>query len=197
MELNPQAKSRIWWRGAFSNAFAGIPQGILLGVLGYALLVTTVFAIAAFFPAVGLGLAQSFGPFLFGGAGVSALAAGTMPAFSLAILNPLPVVALNAVLTVAGNFLTGGKIAIGDYQQKIDHAENVARIIKLEARQHTMHRELVNQAIDIESQGIDGKWAKRVHSERAPIGELTRTPQTSFAEAEEARAENPASKTLN
>ena len=180
MELNPQAKSRIWWRGAFSNAFAGIPQGILLGVLGYALLVTTVFAISAAFPAVGLGLAQSFGPFLFGGAGVSALAAGTMPAFSLAILNPLPVVALNAVLTVAGNFLTGGKIAIGDYQQKIDHAENVARIERLESRtlNPTLTPPTRSRALDT----ILAQGAKNTES---------------FAAAEEARAEAPSSKTLN
>lgn len=179
MELTPQERRRVWWGGAIGSALKGIPQGIMLGVLGYALLLGAVYALAALFPPVGLGLAGSFGTFLFANGALTTAAVGgittvtALPALTWAAINPLPVIALNAVLTVVGNFLTGGKIAVGDYVQKIDHQANVERIRQLEGRQYVME-----QIVD------------KTTSPKIAESVLARGPRNvqSFVAAEEARA---------
>ncbi len=180
MELSPQERSRVWWRGALKSAVKGIPQGLLLGVLGFALLVGAIYGLAALFPVTALGLASSFGPFVFSTEAMTIISpplgsgiAAALPALGWSMLNPLPVIALNAVLTIAGNFISGGKIAVGDYQQQVDHAANKERIGQLEARERALE--------EVVGMGRTSRIAQSIIAR----GQRTRT---SFASAEESRA---------
>lgn len=137
--------SSVWWKGAFSAALKGIPQGLLLGAIGFGVLTAGIFALGAVAPAfVATSLAGPFGSFLFNmtPAIAETFAAGTMPAFSLALFNPVPVIALNTVLTAVGNFLTGGNIAVNAYKQDVEHRMNEARISRLESRELGLDHEI-------------------------------------------------------
>lgn len=137
--------SRAWWKGAISSAIKGIPQGLLLGAIGFAVLTAGILALGAIAPVfTATWLAGPFGSFIFANipAVTTAFAAHTMPAFSLAILNPLPVIALNTVLTAVGNFLTGGDIAVNAYKQDFEHRLNETRIARIEARELQLEQSL-------------------------------------------------------
>lgn len=136
MEIDKQTRSRVWWQGAISSAIKGIPQGIMLGLLGAGVLFGGIFLIQAFGAApLAFEIAKDFGSFLFSNAAVAEMAAGSMPAFGLAAINVIPVVALNAVLTIVGNFLTGGDMAVNKHQQEVDHEHNNLRIRAIEGRE--------------------------------------------------------------
>lgn len=138
MEAENISKRSVWWRGALSGALKGIPQGLLLGALGFALLVGGMYAAGALgFAGAATTLGTSFGTFLFSSG--TSFAAG-LPAFSWTMLNPLPFIALNTALTMVGNFLTGGDIAVAKHQQEVDHARNEARINAIEGREMMLER---------------------------------------------------------
>lgn len=142
MELDPQTLRAVWWKGALTAALKGIPQGVLLGVLGAAILIGGIYAVSAM-GASGFAfeLAKDFGSFLFSNSGTAALAATgatALPAFSFGALNILPLVALNTVLTAVGNFLTGGQIACNAYKQEVEHTMNERRISRIEAREQRL-----------------------------------------------------------
>ena len=140
-QLDPQTKSSVWWRGAISSAVKGIPQGLLLGLIGFAVLTGGMYLFGA------TGLVGSFGSFLFGDAtaALTAIEGAKIGAF-VASLNPLTFVALNTVLTFVGNFLTGGDMAVAKYQQEVDHAKNEVRISAIEGREKHMEQ-IVSQHI--------------------------------------------------
>lgn len=147
MELDPQTLRSVWWKGAIGSALKGIPQGLMLGLLGASLLCGGIALLGSIGATSGiaLGLAKAFGGFLYSSATAQALAAGTLstvPAFGLATLNVLPIVALNTVLTSVGNFLTGGQIACNAYKQDVEHRMNHARIRQLEAREQVVEATL-------------------------------------------------------
>lgn len=169
----------VWWRGAITSAIKGLPQGLLLGALGFALLVGGIYAAGALgLTGVATTLGSSFGGFLFtGGANAGAAFASGLPPFALSLLNPLPFIALNAALTMVGNFLTGGYIAVAKHQQEIDHARNKARIDAIEGRER-----LLEQAVD--TLHPNTKWLDIL--EKGP-----RT-KTGFVAAEEEAAHAPA-----
>jgi hypothetical protein len=173
IELTPQEKSHVWWSGAIKSAIHGIPQGLMLGALSAVVLFGAIVALNAIFPAFAFGLAHAMGGFLFSSSAAAAVgsAAHAIPAaaLSLSALNLVPFMAFNVVGSMIGNFMTGGKIALGDYQQRVDHARNEVRIGELETRE-----QLVEQAI-----GVNPKLQTI----------LNRGPRTveSFAAAEESR----------
>jgi hypothetical protein len=143
MELDPQTVSSVWWKGALGGALKGIPQGLLLGVIGFGVLVVGTYALAAF-GVTGLAatMMHGLGGFLFteaGAASISAgIAAGSASGFSLAALSPIPFIALNTVLTIAGNFLTSGQSAVNAYKQDVEHRMNDARITAIESREQML-----------------------------------------------------------
>lgn len=112
MELDQQTLRRVWWRGAIGAAIRGIPQGMVLGVIG----AVALWGLGTLIPPLGAAL----GAFVFTTGGG---------------LNLLPMIALNTVLTSIGNFLTGGKIACNAYKQEVEHQMNETRISALEARE--------------------------------------------------------------
>lgn len=122
MEETEKSKLSVWLGGAVSSAIKGIPQGILLG-LGGALML---WGLAVALPT--LGLFATFEGFLFTG---TAAAIG---------INPIPFTALNTVLTIVGNALLGGDMAVNKRQQEIDHAKNEARISAIEAREQAVEQ---------------------------------------------------------
>jgi hypothetical protein len=133
MELDQQTKSGVWWKGAISSALKGIPQGLMLGLIGFAVLTGGIYLFGA------TSLVGTFGSFLFGStaAATEAIAAGSIGSF-IGALNPLTFVALNTVLTLVGNFLTGGDMAVAKHQQEVDHAKNEVRIRAIEGREKQM-----------------------------------------------------------
>lgn len=138
MGLNPEEMSRIWWKGALKSALKGIPQGLMLGIGGACLLFSTIALLGGIGATAGLalGISQAFGGFLYSAATTATLATATaVPAFSLASINILPIVALNTVLTVVGNFITGGDMAVNTYKQDMEHKINEARLARLESHE--------------------------------------------------------------
>lgn len=178
MESEVTSTRGVWWRGALTSAVKGLPQGLLLGGIGFALIVGGIYAAGALgFGAAASGVASSFGSFLFsGGAAASAAFASGLPAFSFSLLNPLPFIALNTALTMVGNFLTGGDIAVAKHQQEVDHARNEARINAIEGREM-----LLEQAVDT------------LHPNTKWLDILQKGPRakTGFVAAEEAAAAEP------
>ncbi len=181
MELDSQTLRSVWWKGAIGSAIKGIPQGLMLGLLGAGLLFGGIYALGALAPALAGSLAADFGAFLYAGtpAVATSLAAGAVPAFSLASMNVLPIVALNMVLTAVGNFLTGGKIACNAYKQDIEHRMNEVRISQIEAREQAP--------------------APSVAPSRTVQAIVAQGPrqQTSHAAAEEVRASAPSSAAIH
>ncbi len=183
MELDQQTVGKVWWKGALEGAVKGIPQGIMLGAIGAALLFGGLYALGALGGmGVASSLAASFGTFLFStGAATNAVAAGsTLAHFSLAVFNPLPIIALNTILTSVGNFLTGGDIAVNAYKQDVEHRMNEARITQIEGRELTLQQQMQAQSRTIQNILAQG-----------PRG------ATSFSKAEEERKELPADRTIH
>lgn len=139
MELTAKEKNAIYWGGAIKGAIAGIPQGLLLGALGFGLLAGGIYLFGA------TSLVSTFGTFLFGsvGAATEAIAAGNIGAF-IGALNPLTFVALNTVLTLVGNFLTGGNQAVAEAKQAKQNAYLDAKMMQIEGRERQVEQ-LVTQ----------------------------------------------------
>lgn len=137
-EIPAQEKSRIWWKGALKGALRGVPQGLLLGTLGFAVLVGGLYAFGA------TALVGSFGTFLFSDAVAAsdAITAGNFGGF-LSALGPAPFILLNTVLTSVGNFITGGDIAVAAHKQDIEHSMNEARIERIESREIALEQDIV------------------------------------------------------
>lgn len=179
MELTPEEKNSVWWKGAWKGFFKGIPQGLMIGLIGFGLLIGLVYGL----PLIGLAgvsstLLSGLGGFLFAPGTVATTAAGafiapTLTWSTLGVLNPLPFVALNTMLTMAGNFLTHGNIAVGDRIQKIDHEANVERLRQLEGKSYVMEQVVAQTASPKAVQNILSKGSRNVES---------------FVAAEEARA---------
>lgn len=140
MDLDPAVKSRVWWKGAITSAIKGIPQGLMLGAIAAGVLIGGLYLLSAMGAAGIAGyVGTAFNYFLFNmqnAAVASQLATQTLPVVtSLAIFNPLPIIALNTILTSIGNFLSGGDSAVNAYKQQVDHDANVARLERLEGRE--------------------------------------------------------------
>ena len=145
MELTAKEQNSIYWRGAIDGAIKGIPQGILLGVIGFGLLVGSIYAVQAIgLAGVTTWMMNGLGGFLFQqGSYTVAATAGTAvipPAFNLAALSPLPFIALNAVLTIVGNFLTGGTQAVAEAKQQKQNDYLDAKLMQVEGREQQIEQ---------------------------------------------------------
>jgi hypothetical protein len=172
MELDSQTLRSVWWKGAISGALKGIPQGLLLGALGFGLIAGGIYLFGA------TSLVGTFGSFLFGdaAAATAAMTAGNIGSF-IGTLSPLTFVVLNTALTVAGNFLTGGQIACNTYKQEAEHQQNAARIRQLEVRTQQL--------------------APDPTTSRTVQAILAQGPRTSHAHAEQLRNQAPSQPTLH
>lgn len=180
MEIDPAEKSRVWWSGALKSAAKGIPQGILLGLLGAGVIwgALTVLPMIPVVSGIAAPIIQAFTGFIFApGATV-----GFLP------LAPWPFVMMNTVLTAVGNFLVGGDLAVAKHQQEVDHAHNDARIRAIESREH-----MVEQAV--------GEHLVQPPQRSMVVDSIIRTgprPQQSYAAAEDAReAQAPQGPTIH
>lgn len=160
--MTERSKASVWWGGAISSAIKGIPQGLMLGLLGFGLLVGTIYLLAAIpaTAAIGLGLGKAFGTFIF--AEAIPAAATALPALSLSTINILPVVALNAVLTVVGNFLTGGDMAVAKHQQEVDHAKNEVRINAIEGREKKIEQVLSQHLSEHKREAVTPRHVQQI-----------------------------------
>lgn len=174
MEVDSQTLRHVWWKGAISGALKGIPQGLMLGAIGFGVLAAGIYLFGA------TALVGSFGSFLFGDAAAAAAAitAGNVGAF-IGTLSPVTFIALNTVLTSVGNFLTGGTMACNAYKQDVEHRMNETRIDQLEARG------MAHMPSFVPSRTV-----------KTIISQGTRQQQ-SFASAEQARAENSTTPALH
>lgn len=207
MEMTPQEKSRVWWHGAVKSAIKGIPQGIILGAVSVVALFGIVGCMIAFggplIAGWGLTIAHGMGMFMLSQSGLAtfttatahaaavaaaahatagattlAMAHAALPTFlSFGSIGFAPIVAFNAILGVVGNLMNGGKIAVGDYQQQVDHAKNEHRIAHLQERELALEQ-VVGQ--DLASRNV-----------KLILSHGPRSSQ-SFADAEAARAQTEA-----
>ncbi|MFM9890857.1 MAG: hypothetical protein ACKVOE_09525 [Rickettsiales bacterium] len=187
MELDPQEVSRVWWKGAFSSALKGIPQGLFLGLLAATAmygLIAGMLLVGGPIGAVGLSVAQGMGGFIYTGAASQALAGATAGSAlgivtSFSSFSVAAMVALNGVLSAVGNFMSGGKIAVNAYKQEFDHKQNEARLDRIESRE-----------IALEECVTPSRHVQKI---------LAAGPRQrdSFASAEEGRAAEPTAPTIH
>jgi hypothetical protein len=162
MELTPQERSQVWWRGTIKGAVKGALIGIAAGVAAALLLE---FALIPLFSELG----PVFNAFLTMTPGVSGAAFSTIP---LAIFS--------GVSGLFGAMFTAGDQAVAAYKEQKEHALQDMKLAQVEGREQ-MVEQVVSRAMaqphNLQA-GLSNTPGTRISAAEAEISRLQNAPSS-------------------